>query len=146
MVKKRHKAPADDGSITVSSNGRRRGKLRLLTRTNLDQRTKAFQQFDSIACGIAQDLGGEDQLSTVQRHLVEAFAGIAISVNDINARLLLGQHISLIEHAQAVSTLVRVASRIGLTRVARNLTPTLSDYLRQRNHHADDVVEVEAAD
>src|SRR5262245_60796207 len=50
-------------------------KPQLLTRDQLDKRSNAAKQFDAIADGIAQDLGGEDQLSTVQRHLVEAFAG-----------------------------------------------------------------------
>jgi hypothetical protein len=48
----------------VGGNGR--GKVRLLTREDLDGRTKARRQFDAIAEGIAADLGGSDQLSTVQ--------------------------------------------------------------------------------
>jgi hypothetical protein len=44
----------------VAGNGR--GKVRLLTRDALDNRTRAARQFDAIAEGIAQDLGGEDGL------------------------------------------------------------------------------------
>jgi hypothetical protein len=109
-----------------------RDEARLLTRQNLDGRTKARKQFDAIANGIARDLGGEDQLSTVQKHLVEAFAGAAIHVHDKNARLLLGEEVDIVEHCQAISTLVRVAQRIGLRRVARNVTPDLSGYLSRR--------------
>jgi hypothetical protein len=105
-------------------------KARLLTRENLDGRTKARKQFDAIASGIASDLGGEDRLSTVQKHLVEAFAGAAIHVNDLNARLLLGEAVDIVEHSQAISTLVRIASRIGISRMATDVTPTLSDILR----------------
>ena len=43
-----------------------------------DEATKAAARFDAIALGVARDLGGEDQLSTVQKQLVEAFAGIAL--------------------------------------------------------------------
>ena len=100
-----------------------RGKFRLLTRDNLDGRTKAAQKFDAIASGIAEDLGGEDRLSTVEKHLVEAFAGAAIAVGDLNARLLLGEEIDILEQSQAISTMVRVAQRIGVKRIARNVNP-----------------------
>jgi hypothetical protein len=101
--------------LSLSRNGR--GKVRLLSRDALDGRTKARKQFDAIASGIAADLGGEDRLSTVQKHLVEAFAGCALTLNDINARALLGEPVDLLAYSQAVSTLVRIASRIGIARV-----------------------------
>ena len=104
-----------------------RDKARLLVRENLDGRTKARRQFDAIATGIAADLGGEDRLSTVQKHLVEAFAGAAIHVHDLNARLLLGEQVDIVEHSQAISTMVRVASRIGLDRLARDVSPSIAD-------------------
>jgi hypothetical protein len=65
----------------------------------------------------------------VQKHLVEAFAGCAIHVNDMNARLLLGQQVDILVHSNAISTMVRVASRIGLNRVAKTIAPSLSEYL-----------------
>lgn len=123
------KLPADGRSITVSSNGRRRSKLRLLTRDKLDRRTLASRKFSSIASGIAADLGGEDKLSTVQHHLIEAFAGAALHVADLNARLLLGQQVDIAEHSQAISSMVRIAMRIGVERLPRDVTPTLDQYL-----------------
>jgi hypothetical protein len=119
--------PACGDEIKKSGNGRYSGKDRLLTRDNLDGRTKAAQKFDAIAEGIAQDLGGEEQLSTVQKHLVEAFAGAAIHVSDMNARLLLGQEVDILAHSNAISTMVRVAQRIGVNRILRDVTPTLDD-------------------
>jgi hypothetical protein len=125
-----HKTPADAPQISVSQNGLRRGKLRLIDRDQIDRRTKAFLKFDAIASGIADDLGGNERLSTVQKHLVEAFAGVALAVNDLNARLLLGEEIDIVEQSQAVSTMVRVAQRIGISRVARDVTPSLADIMR----------------
>jgi hypothetical protein len=120
-----------DVATIVSGNGQ--GKTRLLTRNALDGRTKARKQFDSIAKGIAQDVaaGGEDQLSTIQKHLIEAFAGAAVHVHDLNARLLLGEEVDIVAHSQAISTMVRIASRIGTRRVARDITPTLADIQRE---------------
>jgi hypothetical protein len=117
--------------VTTIASGNGRGKTRLLTRGNLDGRTKARKQFDSIAKGIAQDLGGEDRLSTIQRHLVEAFAGAAVHVHDLNARLLLGEEVDIVAHSQAISTMVRIASRVGVRRVARDITPDPLAYARE---------------
>ena len=103
-------------------------KPQLRSPDQLDGRSNAAKQFDAIADGIAADLGGEDQLTTVQRHLVEAFAGAAIHVNDINARLLLGEKVDIIAHAQAIGVMVRIASRIGMGRVAREVVPSPLDY------------------
>jgi hypothetical protein len=122
-----------DAPTIASGNGQ--GKTRLLTRNALDGRTKARKAFDSIAKGIAVDLGGEDRLSTVQRHLVEAFAGAAVHVHDLNARLLLGESIDPIAHSQAISVMVRIASRIGTQRVARDITDPLT-YAREHGEDA----------
>jgi hypothetical protein len=117
--------------------GNGRGKVLLLTRTNLDGRTKARKQFDTIASGIARDLGGEETLSTIQKHLVEAFAGAAVAVHDLNARLLLGEKVDILEHSQAISVMVRIASRLGMKRVVRDITPKLSDILREGREAAE---------
>src|SRR5882672_2739131 len=103
-------------------------KLRLLTRHALDRRTRASKQAEAIANGIAEDLGGVDQLSTVQRHLIEAFAGEAVKMHHLNAQLLLGKEIDLNDHSHAISNMVRIAQRIGVQRVARDVTPTVRAY------------------
>ena len=114
-----------------TSNHADSGKLRLLTRDQLDGRTTAAKRFDETAREIAEDLGGESQLSAIERHLVMAFAGVSIHLGDLHARLLLGERIDIMEHATAISSLVRITSRIGTRRVARNVTPTLEQYLKQ---------------
>ena len=97
------------------------GKFHLLTRDELDGRTKAAQAFDPTAAEIAADLGGEDRLSAIEKHLVEAFAGVAVHLGDLHTRLLLGQPINITEHATAVSTMVRIAARVGVRRIPRDV-------------------------
>jgi hypothetical protein len=131
--------PADAPQLPTRRrrNGRGRAALSrqkradIITRAHLDGRTRARRQFDAIASEIAADLGGEDQLSTIQKHLVEAFAGVALSVHDLNARLLLGQQIDVGVQAQAVSTMIRAANRIGVRRIAmKDVTPpSVDEYL-----------------
>jgi hypothetical protein len=115
--------PPDAPAISA---GNGRGKVRLLTRGQLDGRTRARKQFDAIATGIAADLGGEDRLTTVQRALIEAFAGTALAVNALNMAMLLGKSIDIGELSQAASTLTRLSSRIGIGRVPRDITDPLT--------------------
>src|SRR5262249_13151731 len=123
----------------------RRKRAELLSREHLDGRTKARRQFDAIASGIARDLGGEDRLSTIQKHLVEAFAGVAVHVHDLNAHLMLGEQIDVAEHAHAISTMVRVATRIGVRRIAKEINPpSLKDYLAHVGGHGSGVSGQEA--
>jgi hypothetical protein len=111
-------------------------KPQLLTRDALDGRTNAAKIFDQLVADIEADLGGRDQLSTIERALVEGFAGAALTLNNLNTRLALGQAIDLSQHAQAVSAMVRIASRLGLQTRSRDVT--ILDplaYARQHGEH-----------
>jgi hypothetical protein len=110
-------------------------KHRLLTRKTLDGRTRARKAFDGIVAGIAGDLGGGDLLTTIERNLVEAFAGAACLVHDINAHLLRGDKVDTFELAKAVSMLVRTGAKLGVSRrYLRDITPhapTIDDIARE---------------
>jgi hypothetical protein len=75
--------------------------------------------FDSLVSSIEADLGGRDQLSTIEISLIEGFAGSSVVLNDLNTRLALGQAIDLAEHASVCSSMVRIAAKIGLSRRSR---------------------------
>jgi hypothetical protein len=105
----------------TAKKNRRRTRPQLLSRAELDRRCNAVQQFDHLANQITADLGHD--LTAVERKLVEAFVGAAIVLDSLNARVLLGEQVSLAEHAQTVSAMVRVASRLGLQRRAKDITP-----------------------
>ena len=80
----------------------------LLTRDQLDHRTDAAKAFDQLASDLWADMGGRDPLSAIELAL-EAFCGAAVTLDNLNTRLLLGEKIDLAQHAQAVSAMVRVA-------------------------------------
>jgi hypothetical protein len=106
-------------------------KAQPLSRSDLDGRTNAAKIFDRTVIEITNDLGGPDNITTIQRGLIEAYAGTAVRANEMNVRMLLGQEVSLADHALIVSSLVRVASRLGVERRARDITPpTLNEIAR----------------
>jgi hypothetical protein len=110
-------------------------------RSSLDGRTNAARYFDKLAADIEADLGGRDQLSTIERALVEAFCGAAVTMHALNTRLALGQPVDFSQAASVVGAMVRVASRLGLQRRAKDVGPSLSSYLESIADAADDEAE-----
>jgi hypothetical protein len=51
-------------------------------------------------------------------------------LDNLNARLLRAEAIDIGEHAQAVSTMMRIAARLGVRHRQRDVMPTLAEYLR----------------
>jgi hypothetical protein len=122
--------PLDTTMKPVRRRSKRATKPQLLNRATLDGRTNAAKVFDRLVSDIEADLAGRDQLSAIERQLVEAFAGVAVTLQHLNTQLALGQQIDVSQHAQCVGAMVRVASRLGISRRARDIGPTLSDILR----------------
>jgi hypothetical protein len=102
----------------------------LLTRDRLDGRRNAVAIFDKHARAIQNDLGGADQLSAIQLDLIEAFVGEALVMQTMNSKILLGQEVDLGLHALVAGAMCRLATRLGVKRQARDVTPTsLAAYL-----------------
>jgi hypothetical protein len=61
--------------------------------------------------------------------LIRRFAAAAVLAEQMEARLARGEEIDINEHATLSSTQVRLASRIGIDRIPRDVTPSLRDLL-----------------
>lgn len=111
---------------------RRATRSQLLSRRMLDRRTNAARTFDRLVGDIESDLGGHDQLTAIERSLVEAYAGAALMLDNLNASLLRGEAIDIGKHAQAVSAMARIAVQLGVRRRQRDAPPSLRDYLEAK--------------
>jgi hypothetical protein len=87
-----------------------------LSREALDLRLTTNKRFNKIVSNIVADLGGEKCLSETLRGLIEAFAGARSSLDDLNARRLLGQPINPVEYSTLASTMVSLSERIDIER------------------------------
>jgi hypothetical protein len=123
--------------VKQSKRRHRATKPQLLSRHGLDRRTNAARIFDRIVTEITSDLGGDSQLSAIQRSLVEAFAGSAVLLENLNTRILLGEAVEAADHAQLVSSMVRVGARLGIGRRPRDVTPTVDEYLASKQEAAE---------
>jgi hypothetical protein len=135
-------APLESGSVKPRKQKYRgsrpqKAKKPLLTRDVLDGRTQAAKYFDDLTNAIENDLGGHDQLSAIEQTLVQGYVGACVTLQHLNVQLALGQKIDLGEHAQCCSAMVRIASRLGLSRRAKPVQG-LYEYLAANEKGGDD--------
>ncbi len=97
-----------------------------------DGRSTVARRYHDICAAIASDQGGADRMSEARLQLVRRFAAAAVLAEQMEARLAMGEEIDIGQHAHLSSTLCRLAQRIGLKRVARDITPTLNEYMATR--------------
>ena len=71
-------------------------------------------------------------MSEARMQLARRFAAQAVMAEELEARLAMGEPVKTEEHALISSTLVRLASRLGIERRVRKIVPDLGDYLEAR--------------
>jgi hypothetical protein len=94
---------------------------------NTDGRSAVVRRFRDITSAILNDQ--PEHCSEARLQLVRRFAAAACLAELMEARLANGEQIDIAEHAHLSSTLCRLAQRIGIDRRAKNITPSLSEYL-----------------
>jgi hypothetical protein len=95
-----------------------------------DGRSLIARRYRDIMSAIVADQGGAEQISEARLQLVRRFCAAAVLAEQMESRLANGEQIDIAEHALLASTLVRIARQIGVNRIAKDVTPTLQDYLR----------------
>jgi hypothetical protein len=115
-----------------NGNGGDTGKVRLLTLADLDRRTRAFQHINNTRAEVLADLGGEDQLSTLERIAADNAAMLDAMLKDVSARWLQGEAIAVADIATLQNTFNRTAAVLGWQRRSRDITPSLGAYLRAK--------------
>jgi hypothetical protein len=123
------KSPRSRPSQRRKSHGRSRLTNKKDLLPGVDGRTVIYRRFRDIASQVALDQGGLDQLSEARLQLVRRFAAAAVLAEQLEAALANGEEINVERHALLCSTLTRLAQRIGIDRRAKNITPTVADYV-----------------
>ena len=99
----------------------------------VDMRTTKARRFRDLVEQIASDLGGNDLLSEAQRQLIRRCATLSAHCEEIEAGFVRGEEIDIELYGQLTNILGRALSRLGLKRVARDITPQLDQYLNDKN-------------
>jgi hypothetical protein len=123
---------AEGVDLHQSGNGRYRGEFKLITRKQLDGRTRVAHLYDVEREKIIKDLGGEEKLNGVQRVLVDAFVSASLAINDMSTRSMLGEPIDIERLSNAMSTLLRLSRDLRASEEIKNNEPGFSQYMRER--------------
>ena len=92
----------------------------------------ASRRYGEIVEALVNDQGGADHLSEARLHLVRRFAVYAFLAEQMEAELMRGDGINVIEHALVCNMLMRISQSIGLDRISQRDMPTLADILRSQ--------------
>jgi hypothetical protein len=99
---------------------------------HVDGRSLPYQRYRAIVTAIAVDQGGVEELSATRAQLIRRFAAASVLAEQLEVRIARGEQIDIQVHATLSSTLVRLASRIGIDRMPRDITPDPLTYARER--------------
>jgi hypothetical protein len=99
---------------------------------NIDGRSLIARRYRDICTAIASDQGGPDQLSEARMQLIRRYAACCVLAEEKESQLVRGEQIDITAYVQLTTTMVRIALRIGLDRVPRDISsPSLADILRE---------------
>jgi hypothetical protein len=126
-----HRAVDPQKGISVPA----RGKSKLTNHHDLlpqvtDARSSAARRFRDLVKAYLNDAGGADICSEVKIGLCRRLAATTVLAELMEAKAINGEEVSLSEYCTLASTAVRISTRLGLSRTARDVT-TLSDIIRE---------------
>jgi hypothetical protein len=103
---------------------------------DVDGRSPQARRYRDILSAVLSDQGGLDRMAEARVQLVRRFAACAVLAENMESRMVNGETLDIGEYSTLTSTLVRVGQRIGINRVARDITPSLKDYIRAKEAEA----------
>lgn len=98
----------------------------------VDGRSVEARRFRDILSEITSDLGGSDTLSEGQRQLARRASMLSVRGELMEAEAVKSGEMDLAAYGSLTDQLGRVFNRLGLKRVARDMTPDLRDYIRSQ--------------
>jgi len=105
----------------------------------IDQRSVWVRRFKDIVALHTSDRGGVERMSQAEQSLVRCIATLTVELEQMEVRFAeseTGASANDLERYQRASnTLRRHCQTLGLKRRAKDVTPDLQSYLRNRSHH-----------
>ena len=102
---------------------------RLFCVDGLDGRSRTAMRFRDLVEGMENDLGGSGRLSEGQRQLIRRAATLSIMSESVEADFIRNLAFDSEAYGVLCDRLGRCLQRLGLERVSRTVTPSLSAYL-----------------
>jgi hypothetical protein len=96
--------------------------------SQVDLRGVAYREYCDVASDLASHMGGD--VTAVEKALLEEAAGMIVWCRQARGALLRGEAFDVGEYAKAVNCLRRLLDDIGQERRMRDVTPSISDYVK----------------
>jgi hypothetical protein len=123
--------PNDPNLTTTFANARSRitGHTDLLP--GLDGRSAGARRFRDLIGAFVSDQGGLDACSEIKVGLIRRLAAASVLAEQLEAKAMSGADVDVSVFCNLASTTVRIASRLGLERIARDIStpPGVADYV-----------------
>jgi hypothetical protein len=130
------KPPRNRGASKLSRSRVTNGK-RLFLDAEIDQRTGIARRFRDLVEMHTADLGGPGGLSEAQAQLIRRVSMLEVRLEEAEGRMVAGDPaVDLEEFARISSHLRRLWEALGVRRVAKDVTPTLSDIIAAHQRDA----------
>jgi hypothetical protein len=104
----------------------------------VDGRSAQARRYRDILAALVSDQGGLDRMSESRVQLIRRFSALCVVAESLEAQLVNGGSIEIQAFATLSSTLVRLASRLGIDRRSKTIVPNLRDYLEGKAEEADE--------
>jgi hypothetical protein len=98
--------------------------------------SSSARRFRDLVNAYLADMGGADQCSDIKLGLLRRLAAVTVQSELIEARMINGEQVDIGTLCTLASTAVRLSVRLGLQRVAKDVGPSLADYLQQQQQQA----------
>lgn len=99
----------------------------------LDGRSASARRFRDLVHRFVSDMGGLDRCSEIKLGLLRRLAAATVQAELLEARMVKGEQVNIEQLCTLASTTVRIATRLGLERVPRDVTPSVKDYVASIN-------------
>jgi hypothetical protein len=96
--------------------------------SQVDLRGVAYREYCDVASDLAAHMGGDP--TAVERALLEEAAGFIVYCRRARAAMLRDEHFDVGAYVKAVNALRRVLQDIGQERRMRDVTPSISQYVK----------------
>jgi hypothetical protein len=116
-------------AVTVSEKAYAVALEKLLTFRDIDCRRVPVRNVRRHAALLARDMG--DDLSIAQQELVRRAAILSALLENSEARMLIGERVSVSEYVELLNAQRRILVTLGIRRVPRDITPTIEDIARE---------------
>jgi hypothetical protein len=80
----------------------------------VDGRSVVARRYRDIACALASELGGQDQLSEPAKLLIRQAAALTVQVEQVQAKIVAGEDVDLEQLTRLSNSSLRTLQRLGI--------------------------------